>query len=175
MSQSNIIRNILLFCQRIYGIKSNFIKLHLTYISCRNPSSMSDGNYLKTPCMSQFGAPVPAKLAFGGYEGDDVTQAEAFVLTIVVRNHANEADNKKAEAWEKVFIDYLHLYSAGQVVNNSNISIAYSSERSIQDELETASKADVWTMLGSYLLMFGYIAVGLGQFRSLRRILVSFL
>lgn len=139
----------------------------------KNPSSMSDGNYLKTPCMSQFGAPVPAKLAFGGYEGDDVTQAEAFVLTIVVRNHANEADNKKAEAWEKVFIDYLHLYSAGQVVNNSNISIAYSSERSIQDELETASKADVWTMLGSYLLMFGYIAVGLGQFRSLRRILVE--
>jgi len=139
----------------------------------KNPSSMSDGNYLKTPCMSEFGAPVPPKLVFGGYENDDITEAKAFVVTIVVSNHANEADNKKAEAWEKVFIEYLHKYSAGEIVNNSNISLAYSSERSIQDELETASKADVWTMLGSYLLMFAYIAVGLGQFRSLRRILVE--
>ena len=54
-----------------------------------------------------------------------------------------------------------------------NLSIAFTSERSIQDEISRSSEADVVTILLSYCLMFAYIAVGLGQFKSVSRILVS--
>ena len=34
--------------------------------------------------------------------GDNYLNATALVITFVVNNHLDEADNKKAEAWEKV-------------------------------------------------------------------------
>ena len=137
----------------------------------RNPSATTNGNYLKLPCMSTFGAPVPPTLVFGGYPGSDYTESKALILTFVVKNHKNEIDNKKAEAWEKVFIEYLKKWQTNNATH-LNLSVAYSSERSIQDEIGRASLGDVWTILLSYMLMFCYIAIGLGQFKSFSQSLV---
>ena len=52
------------------------------------------------------------------------------------------------------------------------MDVAYSSERSIEDELERTSHSDVGTILISYLIMFAYIAISLGQIRSFSRLLV---
>jgi len=146
---------------------------HEQLMGCvQNPTSMSNNPALMLPCMSEFGAPVPPKLVFGGFIDDDYTTAKSLIITIVVVNHRNEADNKMAEAWEAEFISYLKNYSAN-VAGSKNLSIAFSSERSIQDEINRASEGDVLTILLSYLLMFVYIAVGLGQFKSFSRILVD--
>ena len=46
-------------------------------------------------------------------------------------------------------------------------------QRSIQDELNRESRSDVVTILISYMIMFAYIAVGLGQYHSWRTLLVT--
>lgn len=134
---------------------------------------MANGQYLKLPCMGKFGGPVSPKLALGGFDGDDYSTATTLIITFVVNNHRDESKNKKAEAWEKVFIDYIKKWEQNETLS-ANLSIAFTSERSIQDEISRASESDVVTILISYCLMFLYIAVGLGQFRALDRILVSF-
>jgi len=52
------------------------------------------------------------------------------------------------------------------------MDIAFTSERSIEDELNRESQSDIVTILVSYIIMFGYIAVSLGQIRSCARLLV---
>ena len=46
-------------------------------------------------------------------------------------------------------------------------------QRSIEDELDRESNSDIVTILISYLVMFAYITLFLGQFHSCDRILVS--
>ncbi|XP_057308798.1 NPC intracellular cholesterol transporter 1-like [Hydractinia symbiolongicarpus] len=146
---------------------------HNQILGCsKNPSATSNGDYLKLPCMSKFGAPVSPKLIFGGFPGTAYYQSKALIITFVVKNHKNKANNKKAEAWEKVFIDYLKNWKKNEAWKY-NLTVAFSSERSIQDEINRASEADILTIILSYLLMFLYIAIGLGQFKSAARILVD--
>lgn len=53
-----------------------------------------------------------------------------------------------------------------------NMSVAYQAERSIEDELARSSQGDVLTIAISYLIMFAYIAIALGQARSFSRLFV---
>lgn len=53
------------------------------------------------------------------------------------------------------------------------MELGFSSERSIEDELEAISKAEVLTMVISYLVMFVYIALALGKIRSFKTLMVS--
>lgn len=53
------------------------------------------------------------------------------------------------------------------------MDVAYVTEKSIQDELDRTSKAEVKTMIISYLLMFLYISFALGKMRgSIRKCFV---
>lgn len=45
------------------------------------------------------------------------------------------------------------------------MDVAYSSERSIEDELEKTSRAEAMTMAISYMAMFIYVALALGEFQ----------
>jgi Niemann-Pick C1 protein len=55
------------------------------------------------------------------------------------------------------------------------MNVAWTTEKSIQDELDRTSKAEILTMVISYLLMFAYIAIALGKIRmSLVSCFVSF-
>lgn len=53
------------------------------------------------------------------------------------------------------------------------MDIAFTSERSIEDELDRESQSDVVTILISYLIMFAYIAVSLGQVNKCSRLLID--
>ena len=54
------------------------------------------------------------------------------------------------------------------------MDIAFRSERSIEDELERMSKSDMPTVIISYVIMFLYIAIALGQNHNPGKLLVSF-
>ena len=54
-----------------------------------------------------------------------------------------------------------------------NMSVAYQAERSIEDELNRSSQGDIVTISISYLIMFAYIAIALGQARSFSRLFVK--
>jgi len=51
-------------------------------------------------------------------------------------------------------------------------SIAFNSERSIEDELKRESEGEVATIIASYSIMFLYIAVALGEVNDFRRLFV---
>lgn len=55
------------------------------------------------------------------------------------------------------------------------MDLTFSSERSIEDEIERVSQAEAGTAIISYVVMFVYIALSLGNIRSLKTILASLL
>ncbi|EDV22560.1 uncharacterized protein TRIADDRAFT_28666, partial [Trichoplax adhaerens] len=132
---------------------------HLLYCT-NNPTSVKDIGKFATPCIGTNGAPINPDTALGGFKGKHYVNASALVLTFIVQNHVNDADNAKARAWEKQFLKFLKNY------NNPNLSLVYSAQRSIQDELNRESAADVITILISYLIMFGYVALALGRYST---------
>lgn len=56
---------------------------------------------------------------------------------------------------------------------NPNLTISFTAERSIEDELNRESRGDVFTVLISYAVMFLYVSMALGHIRSCSRLLVS--
>jgi len=80
---------------------------------------------------------------------------------------------KKAKAWESAFIEFMQEYVEGEQPLKDKMVIAFSSERSIEDELNRQSRSDIVTVGVSYLIMFLYIAVALGEQHSWRRLAVS--
>lgn len=48
--------------------------------------------------------------------------------------------------------------------SNPNMTISFSTERSIQDELNRESQSDIATILISYMAMFFYVTVTLGKY-----------
>ena len=97
------------------------------------------------------------------------------ILIKFITHNADEKLNAKAEAWEKAFIETVKNWDINANISSKNetLQLAYTSERSIKDEIAKSSESQVITVLLSYLLMFAYIAIGLGQMKSMSRILVS--
>lgn len=65
------------------------------------------------------------------------------------------------------FINFVKNYK------NPNLTISFTAERSIEDELNRESNSDVFTVLISYAVMFLYISLALGHIQSWNRLLVS--
>lgn len=134
-----------------------------------SPFSPNDTTRLHTPCLGTYGGPVFPWVALGGYKDKDYRNTSALVITFVVNNYLDASKNGPALAWEAKFIEFMKNYTA----NHPEVEIAFSSERSIEDEIERESNSDIMTILASYLIMFGYITLMLGQYRRLDRILVD--
>ncbi|XP_062596314.1 NPC intracellular cholesterol transporter 1-like [Saccostrea cucullata] len=132
---------------------------HLRYC-LQAPASTQDTVGLNISCLAESDQPIFPWIALGGFDGDNHNSSEAIVITFIVNNHLDEEKNKKAEAWEKAFIEHMKAFSS------PDMTVSYSSERSIEDEINRESNSDVLTILASYLIMFGYIAITLGQYRD---------
>lgn len=55
---------------------------------------------------------------------------------------------------------------------NPNLTVAFSAERSIEDELDRESNSDISTIVFSYAIMFIYISLALGHIHSFKRVMV---
>lgn len=95
------------------------------------------------------------------------------VITFVVSNHVDKAKQRKAKAWEAAMIDFMKEYVEKETEMSDNMEIAFSTERSIEDELDRQSRSDIVIIVASYVIMFLYIAVALGEQHSLKRLPVS--
>lgn len=67
------------------------------------------------------------------------------------------------------FVNFLKNYSS------IHLEIAFSAERSIQDAIEELSEAESSTVLISYTVMFIYVSIALGNFKSFTTLLVYYL
>ncbi|KAG6434864.1 hypothetical protein SASPL_106508 [Salvia splendens] len=115
-------------------------------------------------CASAFKAPLDPSTALGGFSGNNYSEASAFIVTYPVNNEVNKDGNatKRAEAWEKAFIQ-LAKEELLPMVQSKNLTLAFSSESSIEEELKRESTADAITIMISYLVMFAYISLTLGD------------
>lgn len=142
---------------------------YLDHIShCFNDElSPSDVNYKGIPCLGNYGGPNYPYVALGGFHNQSYNSASAVIITILVNNHLNESQLGPAIAWERKFISTL------KNISSPDLTIAFLSENSIKDELDRESRSDVYTVLASYLIMFLYVSVALGQFHSWNSVFVS--
>ncbi|XP_061379170.1 NPC intracellular cholesterol transporter 1 isoform X2 [Danaus plexippus] len=130
-------------------------------------------------CLSVWGGPVSPGVVLGGFlsPGEPLTKsskfhrANALILTFLVDNHHDKEKLKPALEWEKEFIKFMKNYTENEMP--SYMDIAYTSERSIEDELDRESQSDVSTILVSYFIMFAYIAISLGRFTTCSRLLID--
>ncbi|OWM70574.1 hypothetical protein CDL15_Pgr014247 [Punica granatum] len=125
-------------------------------------------------CMSAFKAPLDPSTALGGFSGSNYSEASAFIVTYPVNNALNKEGNEtgKALAWEKAFIQ-LAEDELLPMVQARNLTLSFSSESSIEEELKRESTADAITILISYLVMFGYISLTLGDTPRLSSFYIS--
>ncbi|XP_019417010.1 PREDICTED: Niemann-Pick C1 protein-like isoform X1 [Lupinus angustifolius] len=125
-------------------------------------------------CMSAFKAPLDPSTVLGGFSGSDYSAASAFIVTYPVNNAIDEEGNEtaKAIAWEKTFIQLVKDELLPMALSR-NLTLAFSSESSIEEELKRESTADAITILISYLVMFAYISLTLGDTPRLSSFYIS--
>ncbi|EHH58808.1 Niemann-Pick C1 protein [Macaca fascicularis] len=112
-------------------------------------------------------AQIKVKKNEGGRD-QNYNNATALVITFPVNNYYNDTEKlQRAQAWEKEFINLVRNYK------NPNLTISFSAERSIEDELNRESDSDIFTVVISYAIMFLYISLALGHIKSCRRLLVD--
>lgn len=138
---------------------------HITHFQSCVSSPSNQNDTIGFGCMADFGGIVMPYLALGGYptvkRSPQYGNASALVITYIINNHKDAQKNEPAMAWEKEVIEFLKNFS------NPNMTVSFSTERSIQDELDRESRSDVYTILISYMAMFMYITLTLGNFRVL--------
>ncbi|XP_077294393.1 Niemann-Pick type C-1a isoform X2 [Arctopsyche grandis] len=130
-------------------------------------------------CLAPYGGPVDPAVALGGFlqpgevlsKEANYEKATAIILTFIVNNYHNKTKTAPAMEWEKKFIDLLKNWTKTEMP--PYMDIAFTSERSIEDELYRESQSDVMTILVSYIIMFAYIAISLGQLNSCSRLLID--
>lgn len=136
-------------------------------------------NPFNTACFAPYGGPLEPAVTFGGFlvEGEVLfgrphyEQANSVILTFLVNNYHNKTLLAPALDWERAFVAFMQNYT--RQADPNFMDIAFTSERSIQDELYRESQSDVLTILVSYLIMFIYIAISLGHVEQFRRILID--
>ncbi|XP_033249030.1 NPC intracellular cholesterol transporter 1 isoform X1 [Drosophila miranda] len=130
-------------------------------------------------CLAPYGGPVDPAIALGGFlrPGEQLsgnTQyelANALILTFLVKNHHKRADLQNALQWETFFVEFMSNYKKNNI--SDFMDIAFTTERSIEDELNRESRSDVLTILVSYLIMFMYIAISLGHVKEFNRTFID--
>ncbi|XP_038248354.1 NPC intracellular cholesterol transporter 1 [Dermochelys coriacea] len=142
---------------------------HTHFLYCvRAPASLNDTSELHDPCLGTFGGPVFPWLVLGGYDDENYNNATALVITFPVLNYYNDTHKlMRALAWEKEFINFVKNYQ------NLNLTISFSAERSVEDEINRESNSDIKTVVISYAVMFLYISIALGYIKSCKRFLVD--
>uniref|UniRef100_A0A8C0ISS6 NPC1 like intracellular cholesterol transporter 1 n=1 Tax=Chelonoidis abingdonii TaxID=106734 RepID=A0A8C0ISS6_CHEAB len=141
-----------------------------SHLDC-SPLSFKDITNLQLSCMADYGAPVFPFLAVGGYTGEDYSEAQALILTFSLNNYPR-SDLRYAWVllWEQRFLQVVGEF---QQTHAHTYTIAYMAERSLEDEINRTTAEDIPIFAISYLVIFLYIALALGEYSSCRRILVD--
>jgi Niemann-Pick C1 protein len=119
-------------------------------------------NPFQEKCFGSFGGPVQPFMIIGRYKNEEYLTAGSLVITYIINNYLNNNKEpiRKAMVWEAAVLDLLTNYTSDV------ISVYYTTERSIEDELDRESKADIKIIAISYLMMFVYLTVTLGKYSS---------
>ncbi len=152
------------------------------------------------PCFDRIGVPIQIDAVFGaqGCENDEkcdecnVCRRTAGALSVTFLINNNFYTNKIAELWERdIFTHEIRKfneelekkYNTTLILSKTKpesekilLRVDFMSGRSISDELDEENEQNIWVVVLSYLLMFLYISIAMGEFPSiiLSRVLVAF-
>lgn len=139
------------------------------------------------PCFDRIGAPIQIAAILGGQQCEDGKicdscslcrkTAKSLAITFLLNN--NFYMNKIAEIWERdIFIDEINKFNEEQKKSTDKVQVRidYMSERSVPDALDEQNHQNMWFVVLSYILMFLYISISMGEFPSLMfsRVLLAF-
>lgn len=107
-------------------------------------------------CLPTFQQPLKKNVLFSQ---DDVLQSKAFVVTLLLDSKLEDAEyTAYATSYEKA----LQKWVRGIQQERPDLRIAFSTEISLEEELNQSTNTDVKVVVLSYLMMFLYASFALG-------------
>ncbi|GAO51490.1 hypothetical protein G7K_5590-t1 [Saitoella complicata NRRL Y-17804] len=131
-------------------------------------------------CLPPYGQPLKPEVLLGRIpenEGGEVDtsrigEAEAVIVTWVVRNSLDAEKIRKAEAWEAGLQRVLRQVEGE--AEERGLRISWNTEISLGQELNKSTNTDAGIVVVSYVIMFFYVSLALGgSWRFSRRIVVE--
>jgi len=113
-------------------------------------------------CLPEFQQPLSKDIVLGGYENDDILSSEAMITTWVVNNFPEGSTGEaRAMDWEKGLQDVLN--EAQIEAKEMGLRLSFSTERSLEEELNESTNTDAKIVVISYIIMFLYASLALGS------------
>ncbi|KIM45836.1 hypothetical protein M413DRAFT_65031 [Hebeloma cylindrosporum] len=123
-------------------------------------------------CLPDFQQPLGPQYVLGGVPVKEsgkkaYLEAEALVITYVVLDSLDLEVQAKAMEWEEELKEYL-VDLAERSASESGLEIAFSTGISLEEEINKSTNTDVTIVVLSYLAMFFYVSLTLGNGSSSR-------
>ncbi|ODV77860.1 uncharacterized protein CANTADRAFT_26879 [Suhomyces tanzawaensis NRRL Y-17324] len=107
-------------------------------------------------CLPSFQQPLKPNILF---DNDSVLDSKAFIVTILINsNLSDENYTQSAIEFEHLVQDWVTKVQS----ENSNVTISYSTEISLTEELNKSTNTDIKIVVISYICMFLYASLALG-------------
>ncbi|MBE3108967.1 MAG: MMPL family transporter, partial [Acidobacteria bacterium] len=112
-------------------------------------------------CRPDYGQPLDPTMIFGGYS-TDVADSQAITVTWVVENGAEGSPEvTRAMDWETALRD--RMLEVQQEAVDRGLRLSFSTEISLEEELNKTTNTDAKIIVISYLAMFLYASLALGS------------
>lgn len=114
-------------------------------------------------CLPAFSQPLRPEMVLGGYESTgNILDSRALIVTWVVSNHAQGSEGEaKAMDWEDSFQRILTVVQ--EEASTRGLRVSFTTEASVEQELNKSSNTDAKIVVISYIIMFIYASLALGS------------
>ncbi|TPX18801.1 uncharacterized protein E0L32_011480 [Thyridium curvatum] len=114
-------------------------------------------------CRPEYGQPIDADMILGGYSSlDEIAEAPAMTVTWVVNNYAEgSSEVARAMDWESALKN--RLLDLQDEAAARGLRLSFSTEISLEEELNKSTNTDAKIIVISYVIMFLYASIALGS------------
>lgn len=114
-------------------------------------------------CLPDFQQPLKKDMILGGWEeSGNILDSEALIVTWVVNNHAEGTEEEmRAMDWEQSLKGLLKDVQAEAA--ERGLRLSFSTEISLEEELNKSTNTDAKIVVISYVIMFIYASLALGS------------
>ncbi|RDW85641.1 multidrug efflux transporter AcrB transmembrane-containing protein [Coleophoma crateriformis] len=114
-------------------------------------------------CRPAFGQPIEPAMILGGWtKSGDVANASAIIVTWVVSNAAEDSSEvARAMDWEESL--KATLLNVQQEASERGLRLSFSTQISLEQELNKSTNTDAKIVIISYIFMFFYASLALGS------------
>ena len=113
-------------------------------------------------CLPDFQQPLNKDMVLGGIKNNNALNAKAMIVTWVVNNFPQGSDEeKRAIDWEDGLKNV--LLNAQREAKERGLRLSFTTESSVEQELNESTNTDAKIVVISYVIMFLYASLALGS------------